>query len=722
VEFSVSWLADYVDLGGIDGLGPANGDRHAFGSLTEATRSSLFQIGERLTRVGLAVEAYPIGLVEGPDGLEEQEPLLDIEVTSNRPDCMCHFGLARELALALDRPLRRPTTPIYGAVATDGSGGDVVLEDPEGCPRYVARIIRGVRVGPSPAWLVRRLRSIGLRSINNVVDATNFVLWELGQPLHAFDLATIPGGEIRVRRARPGEPLTTLDGEQRELDAEVLVIADRERAIALAGIMGGLATEVTQRTVDVLLESAHFDRRRVRIGAKRLALHTDASHRFERGADPEICDEASRRCAALIVELAGGRVEEPATDALARPHRRTVWRLEQGALDRFAGVEVPAGEVERILGALELAPRAIAEGVWEGEVPGFRDADFEPRRAPRPGRPPGEAYSQDVYEEVLRHWGLERVPATLPRLSGVDEGASPAWSRRLRVTDLLAGFGLAEGVHFAFHSLDADRALPALGAGEPLPLENPLSERYAVLRRSLVPNLLAAAEYNLNRGAEAVGLFETGRLFPGAGEEEVEAVALVVGGRPGNAWDRRPEVDLFDLKGYVEALLAELRVEARFAPAGELPGVVAGTGARLETAEGEIGWLGRLVREGAGPALFAAEVWLERLAEPPGRRAVEPPPRFPAVSADLTLLHAVELPWEELAAAIDALRGEHLAAFALKDRYQGRGVPEGAVATTIGFRYQAAERSLSQEEVNEWHARLSGELERRYGRARGGTG
>lgn len=722
MEFSVSWLADYVDLGTVEGLEARADGRHAFRATSAATRSALSHLGERLTQVGLAVEAYPIGRVEGTDGLEEQEPLLDVEVTSNRPDCMCHFGLARELALALDRSLHRPSSPIYGASTTDGTGGNVVLEEPEGCPRYVARVIRGVSVGPSPAWLVRRLRSIGLRSINNVVDATNFVLWELGQPLHAFDLATIPGGEIRVRRARPGERLTTLDGEERELDPEVLVIADRERAIALAGILGGLVTEVTSSTSDVLLESAHFDRRRVRIGAKRLALHTDASHRFERGADPEICDEASRRCAALIVELAGGRVEEPAVDALARPHRRTSWRLEQSALDRFAGVEVPAGEVERILRALELGPRAVTAGVWEGEVPGFRDADFEPRRVPRSGRPPREAHAQDVYEEVLRHWGLERVPSTLPRLPGVDEGASPAWSRRLRVTDLLAGFGLAEGVHFAFHAFEADRELPALGGGEPLALENPLSERYAVLRRSLVPNLLAAAEYNLNRGAEAVGLFETGRLFPGAGEEEVEAVALVVGGRPGNAWDRRPEVDLFDLKGHVEALLAELRIEARFAPAGKLPGVVPGTGARVATAGGEIGWLGRLVREGAGPALFAAEVWLDRLPDPPGRRAVEPPPRFPAVEADLTLLHAVELPWEELAAAIESLRGEHLASFALKDRYQGRGVPEGAVATTVGFRYQAAERSLSQDEVNEWHARLSGELERRYGRTRGGAG
>ncbi|MCB1007689.1 MAG: phenylalanine--tRNA ligase subunit beta [Acidobacteria bacterium] len=720
MEFSISWLADYVDLSPLDGLQVGSGDRHAFGSLTEATRTALFQIGEKLTQVGLAVEAYPITMVEGRDGLDEKEASLDVEVTSNRPDCMCHLGLARELAATLGRELRRPKVPTYGASATDGTAGSVVVEDPEGCTRYVARVIRGVKVGPSPDWLVRRLASIGQRSINNVVDATNFVLWELGQPLHAFDLATIPGGEIHVRRARAGERLTTLDGEERELDPEVLVIADRERAVALAGIMGGLDTEVTADSTDLLLESAHFDRRRVRIGARRLGMHTDASHRFERGSDPEVCDLASSRCAALIVEIAGGSVEEPAIDAVARPHRRVAWRLDKPALDRFAGVEVPAADIERILGALELEPRAVAEGVWEGEVPGFREADFDPRRTPPAGRPELDAYPQDVYEEVLRHWGLANVPSTLPKLTGVDAGKSPAWHRRWRAKDVLVGFGLAEGVHFAFHAEEGDRALPALGDGAPVRLANPLSERYAVLRRSLVPNLLSAAEYNLNRGATAVGLFESGSLFPGVGEREVEGLAMIVGGRPGTPWDRRGELDLFDLKGYVEALLAELGATPRFEPADELPGILAGTGAWILQGAGRVGWLGRVEHAEGGPALFAAEVWLDELPAEGGRAAVEPPARFPGIEVDLTLTHSLEVAWREVAEAIEEAREGELAGFELKDRYQGKGVPAGAVATTIAFRYQAEDRSLAQEEVNQWHARLAAELERRFGIAREG--
>ncbi len=328
------------------------------------------------------------------------------------------------------------------------------------------------------------------------------------------------------------------------------------------------------------------------------------------------------------------------------------------------------------------------------------------------------AYPQDVYEEVLRHWGFDRVPATLPRLTGVDEGSSPAWDRRLRVQDLLAGLGLAEGIHFAFHSREADKTLPALGTGDALALANPLSERYAVLRRSLVPNLLAAAEYNLNRGASAVGLFEVGRLFPGEGEEEMEAVAVLLGGKAGSPWDRHAEQDLFDLKGVLAALFAELGVVCASEPTEELSGVLAGTGGWLLQGVERIGWFGRLERDEPAPALFAGEIWLDRLRGTQARRAVAPPPRFPGVEVDLTLAHPLAVAWSEIAMMIERDQGEDLAGFELKDRYQGKGVPSGSVATTITFRYQAADRSLSQDEVNARHARLAAQLEQRYGVAR----
>ena len=646
--------------------------------------------------------------------------VLDVEVTSNRPDCMCHFGIARELAVALDSPLRPPEVPFYGILSTEGRDGAVVLEDPDGCPRLVARTVRGVKVGPSPEWLRRRLAALGLRSINNVVDATNFVLWETGQPLHAYDLAKVPDGALRVRRARAGETLRTLDRELRKLDPEILVIADRERAIGLAGIMGGFDTEVTDVTVDVLLESAHFDRRRVRAGSRRLGLHTDASHRFERGADSGGCDHASRRCAALIVELAGGEVVVPAVDAVARVAPPVRWSLSIPALERFVGCPVADAEVERILGGLGFAPRRVgaeSERTWEGEVPTWRAVDFEPLAG---GERAGEADSQDVYEEVVRHVGFDRVPATLPAIGGPDPGSSTAHDLRGRVQDLLAGLGFAESIHFAFHDRAADADFPVVeGRGQPLALANPLSERYAVMRRSLVPNLQSSAEFNAHRGAAGVRLFETGRLFPGVDAAEVEAVAAVAGGVVGDPWDGAGSFDLLSLKGCFEALFDELGVEGVAARPAALAGVVEGTGAEWLAPDGHIaGWLGRLTAADTPFELFAGEVLLDRLPVRLGPRAVVPPPRLPGIVVDLTLTHPDSLAWADLEQAILELPAEFRVGFRLKDRYRGGSVPSGAVATTISFEYNAGERSLTQEEVNERQAPVAAELERRFGVSR----
>jgi phenylalanyl-tRNA synthetase beta chain len=689
MEFLLSWLTDAVE---------------------EAKRLAPGEIGRRLTAVGMAVEG--VREIASADGAADH--VLDVDVTSNRPDAMCHSGLARELAVALGSPLRRPDIPFFESLSSEGRTGKVVLEDPEGCPRYVARVIRGVKVGPSPAWLRGRLEAIGSRSINNVVDATNYVLWEMGQPLHAFDLETIPGGEIRVRRARAGERLTTLDGRERSLDPEILVIADRERAIALAGVMGGLATEVTARTSDVLLESAHFDRKRIRIGAKRLALHTDASHRFERGADFDVCDEASRRCAALIVEVAGGRVEEPAVDAVARRPESVRWTLDGAALDRFAGIAIADAEIEGILAGLGFAPRREAgERRWSGTVPAWRAVDFEPRRT---GPDAGRAYPQDLFEEVLRHVGYDRVPATLPTLGGVDAGANPEHERAGRARDLFAGLGYAEAIHYAFQPAEWDARYPALAAdGEPLALANPLSDRYAVLRRSLVPNLVAATEGNANRGAGGVRLFEVGHLFPGGESAELEAIGWVAGGGQGGAWDALPELDLFHVKGAGEALLEAMGAVDLAAAASELPGVVPGTGAHWRDARGEVvGWFGRVAAPEVPFPLFAAELLLDRLPVAATKRGVVAPPRLPGIAADLTLTHALDLAWSELARALDALAEPPLVGFRLKERYRGAGVPDGAVATTITFDYHGGERTLTQDEVNARQAELAAELARRF--------
>jgi|HubBroStandDraft_3_1064219.scaffolds.fasta_scaffold21068_2 phenylalanyl-tRNA synthetase beta chain len=772
--FSRRWLADYVELpadvaelarrltlGGfnverVERVEPVAGAAEPPAPGSAASSASVAASGASASAAASSASAAVASVAA--------DQVLDVEITSNRPDCMCHLGLARELAVLLDRRLAPPDPRLAEDPEPASGAARVEVEDPAGCPAFVARVIAGVRIGPSPDWLRRRLEAIGVRAINNVVDATNFVLWELGQPLHAYDLARLAGRRLVVRRARGGERLRTLDGVLRELDAETLVIADGERPVGLAGIMGGLDSEVTADTTDLLLEAAHFDRRTVRTAARRLGLHTDASHRFERGTDPAGCESAAARAAALIAELAGGRVLSGALVRRAAPVPVLRGRLELARLVRFAGAPVSAAEVARILSGLGflLAPATAASGpAWEVTVPSWRLYDFDPR-------PDGTVYEADLFEEVLRIVGFDRIPAALPALPGSDGGRTPLQRARDRTRRCLAAAGYHEAINFSFLDSQADAAFPSLRPdAAPLELANPLSERYSVLRRSLVPNLVESARLNRRRGAPAVRLFEIASVFfdaPGAPlPDQPEHVALVAGGHLGSPWDRELDLDFFDLKGAVEGLAEELGVRLAAKPA-DLPGLLAGNAALLHLAgrsaavgragdhagaggehdaagghgkakadnrgaaapaggpdgAGEVvGYLGRVDREEGFP-LFVAELSLSALvaratlAETEDLR-VEIPSRHPSVSADLTLTHRHEVPWAEIEAAIAAAPPPDLVSFRLKDRYAGPGVPEGAVNTTITFLYNARDRSLTQEEVNARQLALAAELDRRFG-------
>ena len=390
--------------------------RHVMRVIKGEGEVALGRLRDELTSVGLSVEALPIAMFG-----TEQEVKLEVEITSNRPDCMNHLGLAREIAVKRGTALRPPVFSFTESLLPNGPQTSVKIDDPEGCPRFTARIIRGVKIGPSPEWLVRRLEAIGSRPINNVVDATNFCLWESGQPLHAYDLATVPGGELAVRRARSGEKLITLDGKERELDPEVLVIADRVRAIGLAGIMGGLDTEVTGATTDVLLEAAHFDRRRIRIGAKRLGMHTDASHRFERGADFEICEEASRRCAALIAEVAGGTIEGPGVDAIASRPQPVAWRLAGPELEDFGAPRSRTPKSSASWQASVSRPGRPPNGCGRASSrPGARSISSPGATAFRRARPGGRTSSKRSggrpvsmgFRRPCRHWAASTVART----------------------------------------------------------------------------------------------------------------------------------------------------------------------------------------------------------------------------------------------------------------------------------------------------------------------
>ncbi len=654
-------------------------------------------MAQRLTAVGLNVE------LRTPQGEDE---VWEVDVTTNRPDCLSHRGIAREAAAAGAGRL----TPLAVQCQERGpkveTEAKVTVEDPEGCPRYCARVIRGVKVGPSPHWLAQRLLACGIRPINNVVDATNYVLLDLGHPLHAFDLEKLQGRHIRVRRAGAGEKLVTLDGLERTLTPEDLVIADEAKAVALAGIMGGAFSEITDATHDVLLESAYFAPTLVRRTRKRLGLDTEASRRFERGADRAMARTAVDAAAQLILELAGGEVAFGVLDSCPEmpPAKRVTFTVD--GLSAFAGCPMAESFVAQVLTALEI-PFQVQGPTFQCEVPAHR-VDLE--------------LPEDLYEEILRHWGYDRIPSVLPPLTGGPGERRGSFPLTDRARDLAQSLGLAEAITYAFVSEEVEASFgdsPLAGRGELVRLQNPLSARMAVMRRTLWSGLVEAAANNLRRGAERVQLFEVGRVFfsrEGRVHEE-ERLAVLLAGEVG-AWDSRRPVDFLDVKGMAEALAEGLEIAPlTFTP---LAGPFApGFGAVMQRDGATVGVLGKLSPKvqslfDAPRPLWAVELSLDTVTTPMPPKFQELS-RYPAVVADLTVRHPLSLPYGELVATLWSLAPEILERVEPVVRYRGEQVAADEVKTTLRLTYRHRDRSLTQEEVNAVHFALMEQLAARLG-------
>ena len=638
--------------------------------------------------------------------------ILEVEVTPNRPDCLSVVGVAREIAALTGAPFRFPAIAVKEGDADIVALAAVEVEDPDLCPRYAARLITGLTVAPSPPWLAQRLRAVGLRPINNLVDVTNYVLWELGHPLHAFDSDTLAQRKVIVRRARPGERLTTLDGQERELAESMLLITDPERAIALAGVMGGANTEVTAETTSVLLESAYFNPASIRRTSKRLGLATEAAYRFERGADIEGLREALDRAAQLMADLGGGTVAKGVLDAYAapRPHPRIPLRLER--IQRVIGICPPREEVVRILQGLGFAVDEAKEPP-DIVVPSFRrDVSME----------------DDLAEEVIRVWGYERIPSTLPGGSLALVRRPAALRRAARVTQALAAAGLSEMITYGF--VDPER-LRLLGwdpaSPELMTLRNPLSQERSILRPSLVPGLLEVVATNRHRQIPDVRCFEVGRVFRSGGpdglaREEARVGIALTGLRASRAWYAgRDTVDLHDAKGAAEHVLASLGVEEYAVRASASSFLEAGRSGELVVAGEAVGWFGELAlgpQEGydlAGP-VFLAELSLDRLgALPPRRVRYRALPRFPAVQRDVAFVMPQALSVEEVESEIRQRGGVLLKSVTLFDVYAGKGVESGMRSVAWSLTFQADDRTLTDEEVNALHAAIIEAVTKRFG-------
>ncbi|MFQ5877638.1 MAG: phenylalanine--tRNA ligase subunit beta [Acidobacteriota bacterium] len=661
MRFSHAWLRQYVDVGD----DPA-------------------RVGEMLTAAGI-----PLDAIEGSG----DEAVYDFDILTNRPDCMNHLGLAREYAALAGVALRPPAaaSPAGGRPTADLVS--ITIEAPDLCPRYSARCVLGVRLGPSPEWLVKRLASIGQRSINNVVDVTNFVLWELGHPLHAFDLDRLTERRIIVRRARPDETLLTLDGELRRLTARMLVIADARRAAALAGIIGGRETEISGATRSVLLESAWFDPVCVRRAARALGLRTDASHRFERGADPGGTITALDRAAALIAEVAGGEVSDPPLDVHPRPEPPRTVRFRPSRARRLLGLEVPEESMQRALSRLGFAVTDRREGEWRVRVPTFRR---------------DVAREVDLIEEVARLRGYDAIPAALPTHPG-EGGGRPEADRRTRaVRRALEAAGFWEAINYAMIDREECR-LFAPDIDRPVGIENPLQSQAAWLRVSLLPCLLGNVAHNLNHGLPGCHLYEIGAVFrPGAdAPTESRRVGLVLCGRglPVH-WSLKPrEVDLYDARGAVEQIAEMLGLAPLTLSSDRIPFMEEGRALRVSrtgTALGVVGEIGSgvLAHYGIERPVFAAELDLEAIERMPvGPRCYRPLPRFPAVRRDLSLVVRRDVTFDAVERVVRSVDAAPIASVRAFDRYRGRGVPHGCVSLAIQIVFQHSERTLSSDEV-----------------------
>ncbi len=632
------------------------------------------------------------------------EPVLEVAITPNRGDCLSILGMAREVAAISEvtlKPLSFPELPLGEEIFSETN---VIIEVPEHCFRYAARLLKGVKVSDSPFEIQKKLWLCGLRPINNVVDITNYVLLLWGQPLHAFDFDLLKGRCIIVRLARSGEKILTLDGVERELDEKTMVIADQERPVAIAGIMGGEETAVTEKTQNVFLESAWFNPSSIRLTSQRLRLSSESSYRFERGIDPEGVIKGLDFAASLIRDLAGGKVVAGRIDEYPRPYVPREIRLSPKKISLYLKVPLSAEKIKDLLQRLEIR---VTKGV----------SDFI---CTPPSYRHDIALPEDLIEEIARLYGYDRLPVSVPRaeIAGKPPTAFEKFLASLK--EILPALGLYEIITYSFIS---PRFVEILGLeGDPrakmLRLSNPLSEEQSVMRTTLIPGLLLTAQVNLFREVQNLRIFEIGRVFwPREGEllpEERHFLGGLLCGRvhPLSCHREERSLDFFDLKGLLETLFERLPTPGIiFAPRAQEPFLIPGLSVTLKTpSEEKIGFAGA-VKESIlekldlpGP-LFVFEVDLEKLYPLlKTKKTYRPLPKFPATFRDLALLVDDKIPAGEILAYAKALRLPFLEQVSIIDVYRGKGIPEGKKSLTLRFIYRASDRTLRDEEVNQIQA------------------
>jgi phenylalanyl-tRNA synthetase beta chain len=689
MKLAPQWIRDFVDL-------PVD-DR---------------QVAEDLTSIGIAVEGISV---------EGAKTAFEMEIGTNRPDAMNHYGVAREAAALYNTPLKPIEVRLPSAAGAHGSGMqssppqpsashpfEIQIADTEGCARYTAQIVRGVTIKQSQEKIVSRLALVDQRPINNAADASNYTLWEIGHPTHAFDLDLLEGGKIIVRRAQEGETLKTLDGVDRKLSPEDLIIADAKKPVALAGVMGGFDTMITDRTKNILIESAWFDPVAVRKTAKRHGLHTDASHRFERGADYGATPIACALVAGRIIESGGGELQGSAIDAVAREIDQAPIVLRVSHVARILGARLETHEIVGILNRLgfELIPEPAIHPEFSVRIPTWRlDVERE----------------IDLIEEIARLHGYNNFANTLPSFSGaVVENPRAKKQSKLRSSLLALGYNEAVSLSFISHE-DAE----AFSSSPVVELDNPLSEEASLMRSSLVPGMLDMLAHNLNRGIEDVRLFEMGEVYEVAGPSTAEHSRICLGATVsalkneiplGGVLDRAKagsELDVFRaFKGDIQSLLSAFEPDSLAFDSQTADYYDPGRSARA-LLDGElVAQFGQLHSQAASgrklrQAVFIAEIFADKLYGRSLREVrYQPLPKFPAVERDFSFLFDDSVTFEKIRSAAESIATSELRSFVPVEIFRGGSVPSGKYSILLRATFQSLERTLREDEVSEWSAKI----------------
>jgi phenylalanyl-tRNA synthetase beta chain len=666
MKISYSWIREFVDVS-----------------------DTPQRLGTRLTDLGMAVDALD---VNGDDAIFE------LDIATNRPDCLSHFGVAREVSVAYSSPLNPPRFELRQGENHTAGVFSISIADTDLCGRYCGRYITGVRIGPSPEWLKARLEALGLRSINNVADITNYVMLELGQPLHAFDADTLEGKQIIVRRAELDEKITTLDGVERSLNPSMLVIADAHHPVALAGVMGGGATEISASTTNVFLESANFDPLSIRKTSRVLGLTSEASYRFERGADIEMASYACDRAAALIQSVAGGTIYRDLLDVYPAPSNPVTVKLRRHRIAAFLGAPVADPVVTGILERLGFQIEPTPDG-WTLDVPSYR-ADV--------------VREEDLLEEIARHYGFDKFPATLPKWAGYGSPLGSDSAERL-LRSRLAATGYSEIVPMAFSDNVTERKFrPAV---EPVVLLNPMAEDESILRTSLVPGMLRTIQWNLNRGIRDMQLYELGKIYSQSGERRSLILGATGNLRVKSVHETENEFDFFDIKGDVQEILESFNLYLRSNADHQNPPYYH-PGRSVQ--QGDFAVLGELHPDYAAEyklrsRVYLAEIDVEKLLALKTQRQIEGIPKYPSIRRDLSLLLSKTIRYSNVEEAIRTVGIPELVRVEPFDRMETGPFDESRYALAISLMFVSPERTLTDDEVDTFSKAILNSLRQRLG-------